>query len=163
MQTWNKEFDGFTFKSPCTIEIYCKVPNSWASFWTLHVPRIRSETGRFHSVPEVDVMENNGNRIDQWIHFGYDSVKYNRFSWGKIGIHNPDCKFHKYAVKITKEGYETYFDSKRTKKFKDKDVYEGQFIDTSDKRYLILTNASDGRFDEKFSNFMIKWIKIYKN
>lgn len=162
MQTWNKEFDGFTFKAPCIIEIYCNIPKSWAAFWSLCVHREKIKEGRFHSVPELDVVENNGNKVDVAFHWGYDTIKYATDSKVKK-IHTPDGKYHKYAIKLLPDMYEYYFDRKLVYRAKNKPKYNNEFIDMDATRYLILTNAGDkNRFLFDKTELKIKWIKVYE-
>ena len=161
MTTWGDNFSGQEFTGRL-IEIEMKVPDSWSAFWLLKIPRVIESTGRVHSVPEIDIGENNGNKVDFCVHWGYSKMAYSAYSFVHKA-HRPDGEFHRYAVRLLKDGYEFYLDGKLSKKYEQRKMHGGQLVDFYAPYYMIITNAGDKnrfRFDE--TQLIIKWIKMYK-
>ena len=154
---WNANtvFDG-----NCIIEFDCQPSvDSWCAAWVLQVPYRVVGYNKSWITPEIDVMENNGGKIDFCVHWGRSSDEsiYNTQSKVRT-IHKPDGKRHKYAVEFLSDGYKLYLDGKLVKNWHSDDpgfTHDGE-------KFIILNNASDSRFTQKTTGFIIYSVKVYK-
>lgn len=157
--TWNKDKERKHVTIPYGIWIVDAIfPDTWAALWLLKpdyfVPSIRKE----HIIPEIDFAENNGNGIDNVVHYGFSPSKYT--TKGHLRkMHSQDGKLHQYAVEMLENGYNFYLDGYLINEFRSKDP---EFV-SSQPNYLLMNNAIKGAFKEDYSELIIKSVKVLKN
>jgi len=156
LQTWNHDTTLF-IQSGGVWVFYAAFPESWAAIWMLSPNYRVPGFDRDFIVPEIDVAENNGDGIDNCVHYGYSVEKYNAHSHVRR-MHRYDGLMHEYAVEIKPNGYDFYRDGILRNRFRSKDP---EFV-SGQPYYMIINNASDSRFPVKNTKFIVKKIIVLK-
>jgi hypothetical protein len=155
--TWNKDTTLFS-QTGGTWIFYATFPDSWAAIWLLHPDYFVPTYNRDFIIPEVDIAENNGGKIDNCIHYGFrlDSGYATKHKIRKM--HVPDGKLHEYTLQVKEQGYDFFLDGILKNRFRSGDPE----FSVKQPFYMILNNATDSRFPAKDTEFTIKNIKILK-
>jgi hypothetical protein len=157
LTTWNKDTTLFSQIGGTWI-FNANFPDSWAAIWLLHPDYFVSEYNRDFIIPEVDIAENNGGKIDNCVHYGF--VKTPGYKAHSIvrKIHKPDGKFHEYSMEVKEKGYDFYLDGKLKTRMRSNDPE----FSVKEPFYLIINNAWSDRHPEIDTELIIRNIKILK-
>ena len=156
IQSWNKDTAWHTklVEKGGTWIVTARIPRSWSALWLLHPDySVAGYDTRKFIIPEVDFAENNGNRIDNCVHYGYSDSVYNTHSLVRL-MHRPDGRLHEYAVKILPGGYDFYLDGIRKTRYRGRG--RDGFTAYSQPYYLVINNASDTRFNADSTALLVK-------
>lgn len=157
ISTWNKDTTWNRFAHAYgTWVVEAIFPNTWAALWLLHPDYFVEELRKNHIIPEIDFAENNGNGIDNVVHYGWDAEKYSTKEMLRH-MHKFDGKLHEYTVRILEDGYLFYLDGIMVNRFRMKDPW----FSSDQPKYLIINNAVKPPFEQE-SEFIIKSVKFYR-
>jgi hypothetical protein len=157
LTTWDKDTTYFS-QIGGTWMFWATFPDSWSAIWLLHPDYFVPTFNRDFIIPEIDIAENNGGKIDNCVHYGFrlDSGYATKHKVRKM--HTPDGKIHEYTLQIKERGYDFYLDGILKNRFRSDDPE----FSVKQPFYMILNNATDSRFPEKDTEFVIKSVRVLK-
>jgi hypothetical protein len=134
-------------------------PDSWSAIWLLRPGYFVPSINRDHIIPEIDIAENNGGKIDNCVHYGYPLNPNIYRLHGRVKkMHKPDGKFHEYTVQFKEKGYDFYLDGKLKNRMRSNDP---EFV-ADQPCYMLINNAWSDRHPEIETEFVVRNLKVLK-